>query len=448
MELVRDPELSALVEQLAGEQRTPGVSVGILVDGRALAATVGRTSTADPLPVDEDTLFLVGSTSKTYTATALLALVDRGALTLEDRVVQHLPDLRLADEQVAQSVTLRQLLNHTSGWSGDLLPAAGWGEDALVRALEALAVAPQELPPGQVASYSNSGFLLAGHLLATVHGTTFDQAVRELVLEPLDLTASWYLPWEMAHRRHAVGHVVQDGVATPVQTYPVGRAIGPQGGLWSSLRDQLAYARYQLDGTTSATPPVKEETRLLMQQPTVTARSTMEGVGLSWLLQRHGDVRLVAHGGNISNLQTSTFVLAPDHDLALVVMTNAKHGQAIGDRVLDWALQRYRGIGPRPLLETVPCDPAELAGVYDRGAFAWQLTAVDGRLLVQLTVPDDVPEEIRVAFTAPPRELVAVGPDVFALASAPTGPVLDVRRAPAGSVEGIVHGMRFAGRAP
>jgi CubicO group peptidase (beta-lactamase class C family) len=357
------------------------------------------------------------------------------------------PDLRLADEQVAQSVTLRQLLNHTSGWAGDLLPPPGWGDDALARALDALAEAPQELPLGHAASYSNSAFLLAGHLLARVHGTTFEQAVRELVLEPLGLTGSWYLPWEMAHRRHAVGHVVRDGVPEPVETYPIGRATGPAGGLWSTLRDQLTYARFHLGGSTAGTPPLSEGSRLLMQQQTVATRSTMAGVGLSWLLHRHADVRLVAHGGNISNLQTSTFVLAPDHDLAVVVMTNAKHGQAIGDAVLEWALQRYRGVGPRPLLPPVTFEAEELVGEYDRGAFAWHLSAEDGRLFVDLKVPAGVPEEIRLAFTAPPRELVAVGPDVFALAGSPTGPVLDVRRAQDGTVEGIVHGMRFARRA-
>lgn len=442
----RDPALAAVVEEAAHRLSTPGVSVGLLVDSRALLATYGVTSTSDPLPVDEDTLFMVGSTSKTFTATAVMALVDQGVLSLEDRVVDHLPGFRLQDEDAEQAVTVGHLLNHTAGWRGDLNPETGWGDDALGLALEAVAVAPQELPPARLASYSNSGFAVAGHLLATLRGTSFEQAVRELVLEPLGLDQSWYLPWEVAHRRHAVGHVVQDGLATPVTTFPVHRAIGPAGGLHSSVRDQLRWARYHLDGTTDGTAPLREETRLLMQQPTVTARSTIEGVGLSWLLGRYGDVRLVTHGGNISNLQTSTFVLAPDHGLAVTVMTNAKHGAAIGADVLAWALEHHLGVGAPSALPAVPFQAAELVGTYDLGPFAWSLSSRDGRLFVQMTVPDDVPEEVRIAFTAPARELVAVGPDVFADAGRPVEPVLDVRRAPDGSVEGIVHGMRFARR--
>lgn len=446
MKLEHDGDLTAFVEQTAGELTTPGASVGVLIGGRAVVAPVGDTSTSDPLPVDEDTLFMIGSTSKTLTATAILALVDCGVLTLQDRVVDHLPDFALSDERVAQTVVIEQLLNHTGGWRGDVHPATGWGDDALRAALTEVARVPQELPPGQVASYSNSGFLVLGHLLATVHGTTYEQAVRELVLEPLGLAGTWSLPWEVAHRRHAVGHLVQEGVATPVADYAIHRSTGPGGGWWSSVRDQLAYARYHLDGTTDGTPPLRDETRLLMQQPTVTARSTIEGIGLSWLLSRRGDVRLVSHGGNISNLQTSTFVLAPDHGLAVTVMTNTRYGQALGDQVLSWVLERYLGIGPAPTLPAVPFHAEELVGVYDLGPYAWQLTNDGGRLFVQMKVPADVPDEVRIAFAAPPRELVAVAPDAFATSNAPTSPVLDVRRSADGSVEGIVHGMRFARR--
>lgn len=80
------------------------------------------------------------------------------------------------------------------------------------------------------------------------------------------------------------------------------------------------------------------------------------------------------------------------------------------------------------------------------GPFAWSLTNRDGQLFVEMTVPDEVPEEIRIAFMAPAKELVAIEPDVYALAADPVMPVLDVRRTPDGTVEGIVHGMRFARR--
>ena len=354
----------------------------------------------------------------------------------------------LQDKEVAQSVTIGHLLNHTGGWRGDLLTPPSWDEDTLERALQGVAEAPQELPLGELASYSNSGFSLAGHLLARVHGTSFEQAVRELVLDPLELGSSFYFPWEVAHRRHAVGHTVQDGVATPVQIYPAGRALGPSGGLWSSVRDQLTWAAYHLDGTAEATAPLLEETRLLMQQPTVESRSTIDGIGLSWLLKHHGDVPLITHGGNVSNLHTSAFVVAPEHGIAVTALTTGKHGMAVGTKVLTWALERFVGVGPQPELPTIPFDAAELAGAYDLGPYSYLLTAEDGKLLAGIQLPEGLPEPVRIAFTAPAKELVAIGPDVFALAASPTEPVLDVRRKADGSVDGIVFGMRFVRRIP
>ena len=441
-----DAELTALVASLAEEFGTPGISAGVVVDGRTTTATVGVTSTLDPLPVDDDTLFAIGSTSKTFTATAVMALVDAGRVALTDRVVDHLPGFTLQDEHVAKSVTVGHLLNHTSGWRGDLSPATGWGEDALERALVAISEAPQELPLGETASYSNSAFMLAGHLLATVCGTSFEEAVQTLVLGPLGLTSSFYLPWDIANRRHAVGHTVTDGVATPVLPYLTHRPTNPVGGMWSSLRDQLAWAQYHLAGATAGTAPLLEPTRLLMQQSTVTCRSTIDGIGLGWLLNHQGDVRLVSHGGNLSNLQTSTFVLAPDHGFAVTVMTNAKQGAAIGARVQAWALEHYLGIGPQRPLAKVPFDPTELVGLYDLGPYGWSLRADGDRLFIEIALPAGIPEPIRVAFSSPPRELVAVARDVFALAESPVSPFLDVRRAGDGSVEGIMHGMRFVRR--
>lgn len=108
--LERDPDLTAFVEESARELGAPGASIGVLTDGRALAATVGVTSTRDPLPIDDDTLFMIGSTTKTFTATALMTFVDRGEVALEDRVADHLPGFRLQDAKAAEDLTILQLL--------------------------------------------------------------------------------------------------------------------------------------------------------------------------------------------------------------------------------------------------------------------------------------------------------------------------------------------------
>ena len=112
----------------------PGMVLGVIVEGEAHTAALGVTSTAHPLEVTETTLFQIGSTTKTVTATALVRLVERGDLALDDPVRSHVPDLDLADDAVAAAVTIRHLLQHTAGWAGDLFVDTGDGDDEIGRA--------------------------------------------------------------------------------------------------------------------------------------------------------------------------------------------------------------------------------------------------------------------------------------------------------------------------
>ncbi len=448
-ELEQDADLAAFVAEKAEEHRVPGLAVGVLHGDRTYAVTHGVTSTADPLAVDVDTLFMIGSTSKTLTATALMVLVDQGRLTLQDRVVDHLPDFRVADRDATQTVTVGQLLNHTAGWQGDALPATGYGDDALARALAVVAAGPQEFPPGQHTSYNNGALLVAGRVLEVLTGSTYEQAVTDLVLTPLAMTSTFFLPWEAAHRRAAVGHVLHPDRAEPHPGWPMKRGMAPAGGAASSLCDQLRYAAYHLDGTTGGSAPLREETRLLMQQQTADMRSAKSGVGLSWLLGEHQGVRLVSHGGNVSNLQTSSFDLAPDRRLAVVVMGNSRGGAAVGADLLPWALQHYLGTpvpSPLPLLPLTPELIVEYVGSYDVGPWMLDVTSADGRLFAQMVLPADTSAELRTLFDKPPTELVLVGPDQLAPATNPVEPTADFVRDAAGAVTWFRSGLRMARR--
>ena len=96
-------------------------------DGREIDACHGVTSVDNPLPVDQDTLFVLGSVTKTYTATALMRLVAESRVELKAPVRRYIPELRLPDEQTAAQVTVLNLLNHTSGLGWDLLIDTGEG---------------------------------------------------------------------------------------------------------------------------------------------------------------------------------------------------------------------------------------------------------------------------------------------------------------------------------
>jgi CubicO group peptidase (beta-lactamase class C family) len=128
------------------------------------------TSVDNPLPIDQDTLFVLGSVTKTYTATALMRLVVTGQIELEAPVRRYVPDLKLADEDAAATITVLNLLNHTSGLGWDLLVDTGEGDDALAEFVAKLIELELIAPPGTRASYSQAAYSLAGRLLEKVTG--------------------------------------------------------------------------------------------------------------------------------------------------------------------------------------------------------------------------------------------------------------------------------------
>src|SRR4051812_21796697 len=108
--------LGVAIERAMDKYAVPGVALGIIQDGAIETMGFGVTSVENPLPVDADTLFQIGSISKTFTATAIVRLVEAGMLDLDAPLRRYLPDLRLADEGVAERVTLRHVLSHRGGW--------------------------------------------------------------------------------------------------------------------------------------------------------------------------------------------------------------------------------------------------------------------------------------------------------------------------------------------
>src|SRR5689334_1794941 len=119
-----DEQIQAAMERYG----VPGVAVGIAYGDEEYLAGYGVTSVENPLPVTPDTLFQIGSTTKTMTATAIMRLVDMGKLELDAPVRQYLPDLALKDPTTAEKVTVKHLLTHTAGWLGDFFAETGWGE--------------------------------------------------------------------------------------------------------------------------------------------------------------------------------------------------------------------------------------------------------------------------------------------------------------------------------
>jgi CubicO group peptidase (beta-lactamase class C family) len=356
----RDTQHDALwtfVTETAAEVRMPGVAVGVWCDGHEDYACYGVTSLENPLPVTRDTAFLLGSVTKTYTATALMSLVADGQIELAAPVRNYLPELRLADEQATADITVLNLLNHTSGLDWGLIADTGEGDDALARYMSRLPELQQIAPPQARASYSQAAFNMAGRILEKVTGVGYEGAIASLLFEPLGLAHSNFARDDIMTRRFCVGHNLgQDGRMHVARLWRRSRGDNPGAGIASSAADQLRWAAFHLgdgyvDGSGRVLP---REVLEQMREPTVALRGSTLGdaIGLGWFLRDIDGVRTVGHGGT-ANGQFAELVLVPEHDFAVISLANAgPDGLAFNQAVVRWALETYLGVidrDPQPL---------------------------------------------------------------------------------------------------
>jgi CubicO group peptidase (beta-lactamase class C family) len=430
----------------------PGVAVGVLAQGREYVQGYGVTNVDYPVPVDGDTLFRIASITKTVTGTTVMRLVELGKLDLDATVRTYLPDFQTSDPSVASRVTLRQLLNHSAGWQGEYYEDMGPGDDALARYATGMARLPQLTPLGTVFHYNNAAVALAGHVIEAATGSTYERAVQTLLLEPLGLTHSRFFSDEIVGFNVAASHVVVDGqpVVAPA-SWPIPRTLHPTGGLISSARDQLRYARFHLgDGTAP------DGTRLLMPASLGAMRSNpgpggtlhveLDGMGVTWHLRPSAEgVRIVQHGGDWGG-QHSSLIMVPDRGFALTVLTNSEGGpKLVRDLVVDdWALQRFAGVSNLPAVPRA-LTPGELApyeGRYERQAIQVdgavvetlvELRGEQGQLHMRTRSDSDTVGEFRLAFYRDDYVLVRDG----------TGQLLG-RADFVRDADGLVAWLRFA----
>lgn len=362
-------DLQSQLDASADKHEVPGAAVGIVANGVEDYALHGVTSIENPLDVTKDTLFQIGSIGKTYTATVIMILAERGLLDLNAPVRTYIPELTLKDESVAQRVTVLQLLNHTAGWVGDIMHDTGNGDDALARYVEGLATVDQVNPLGEIASYNNAALNLAGRVIEKVTGTTFEAAVRELLLQPLGLDRTTFSIQDVIVHRFVVGHEKRDGRLQIAQPWGLPRNSNPAGGEIAPVTDVIAYARFHL-GDTGADVLSQDAVRR-MQEPTF----PMGGghVGMAWMLQDVGGTRLVSHGGS-TNGQQAELVLVPERNFAFTILTNAMAGIQLISDLSEWILATYLGIEAEPD-EPLALSAEELApyaGSYD--GYVWIAT--------------------------------------------------------------------------
>lgn len=335
--------VGTLAGELAERFELAGLAVGV-VEGEetVYAGGFGVQSGETGFAVTPDSMFRVASMTKPFVATAVMQLVEAGKVRLDASVVEYLPDFQV-DHQRDSRVTVRHLLNHTSG-----LPRSYHEpepDDDRQRYLRRNAGVRISAPPGDRFQYSNLGYDILGELIAAASGRTFEEYVRNRLLGPAGMPTSTFPPDPIDPQREAAPHL---NGPHPIRARidPPHPANNPSKGLVSSLRElsnwaiaNLGLGRFgheRILGTASF--------------DALWAPAAKAGASLGWFTgHRHGH-RTVQKGGSLTGYG-SNLVLAPDDALGVVVLANSYPvpKDAIATAVLDVMLG-YAPELPKPLV--------------------------------------------------------------------------------------------------
>lgn len=415
--------------ELAGRYQVPGAALGILRvpddpsrGDDPVAVSTGVLNTATGVEATPDSLFQIGSMTKSFTATVALRLVEDGAFDLDVPVIEYLPELRLGDAGVAKTVTVRQLLTHTSGIDGDVFTDTGRGDDCLARYVAALENVAQNHPPGATFSYCNSGYVLLGRLIEKITGVVWDRAMRDLLFAPLGLTHTATLPEEALMFRVAVGHHESGGRVVPVGQWGMPRSGTPAGtNVSCDVNDVLRFARMHLaDGRSPHGDRIlSAPSARLMRMGHVELPNPYtlgDSWGLGWIRFLWDGHRVVGHdGGTIG--QSAFLRLCPDRRLAVVLLTNGGHPHDLYHRLFAEIFAEEAGIAMPAAIEPpatpVAVDHRLVLGTYERAGLRTEIFERDGRPVLRATTTGPLTE----FDPASPQEhqLVPVRDQVFAL---------------------------------
>jgi CubicO group peptidase (beta-lactamase class C family) len=375
----------------------PGAVLGILADGKEEYAAFGVESIETKQPVSLDTRFQIGSTTKTYTGTAIMRLVEQGKIGLEAPIRTYLPDFMVMDADASAKVTIKDCLTHAGGWWGDLITDTGSGDDAIAVFMQTkMPTFPQLAPVGQYFSYNNTGFITLGRVMEVLLGTTYRALMQNLVLGPLGLAATTLVPEEARAAPHATAHAwASDPRAVQIQQpQDIPRNADPAGGIWSTVRDMIAYARFHMgDGTANGQRILSAETLRQMQTPQGPKPPSIANndVGLPWLQQTTAGLHFLAEPGDTFGMR-SEFVLIPDRGFAFSLLANSQPGGALlGSAAQNVAAMQYLGIGGQP---ATPPPGAPTA------------TAAQSALTKTITVPPDKLAQYAGRYTVPTETIV------------------------------------------
>lgn len=385
------------IEQYLQEAHIPSISVAVAKDGKILwEESFGWADVEKHVRATPNTMYHLGSLGKVYTATAIMILKERGLVDIDKPANEYLGNVTIeAFEGNASDVTLRRILNHTSGlpwmwthlYSHELDQRPSW-EEIIRRFGKTVSL------PGERYIYSNLGYGILGHIVERVSGKPYHEFMKAEVLSPLGLTRTavdtgFYSGEHIAQKYTSKGRV------------PYFDMMCKGGGtVFASAHDLVSFGMYHLRNRLVGQRPILSDTSLQEMQASARSNSPQSSYRIGWNISGRFGYTAVQHGGHVIGAKAD-LKLIPSENIVVAVLTNGE--EASTTKITDWILSDllapYKALavlasffsGSRPSGPKTFTPPPFLVATW-KG----EIRAYDKRIPVQISVGDN--GEVRMKY--------------------------------------------------
>lgn len=317
-----DDSIEDFIDSAMPASAAPGVAYAVVADGEvASAGARGVARLGTDTPVTPDTPFVIGSITKSFTALAVMQMVEAGKVQLNAGISHYLD---VFAGKPAGAISITQLLSHTSGYStgqGNAgHPESTGAHDELARGVDQLAGETPAYQPDEKWEYSNANYEILGRLIEVVSGQDYQTYVAENILEPVGMVHSFVADGQI-HEDMATGHVPWFGTKLPVSENRTDRVTAPQGGVIASASDIALYLKMMMNGKDDV---LSADGKAQMMRP---ASAVSPHYGFGWNVE--SDSGAVWHTGVSPGVETLATMI-PAKNKAVIVLVNGGSGMGFG----------------------------------------------------------------------------------------------------------------------
>ena len=317
-------EIEKFLQSLIDTGGIPGITIAI-TNGQDIIYSkgFGVTNVETKEKLEPKHIFHIASISKTFTATAVMQLFERGKIDITKPLITYLPYFKLKDERY-KIITIKQMLNHTSGMPD--IEDYEWDkaisdEGAAERYIRSLADSSLVSEPGTEYHYSNIAFDIMADLIAKVSGMPFEKYVKENILTPLEMNeSSFYYP-EIKKSLRTSPHLGNPLRVSPI--YPYNRMHAPSSTLNSNVLEMSHWAIANMnEGKYKAIQILSPTTHAMMMTPTFTTNKERKiSIGLGWFMYSYKGITNCEHGGSDDGYK-SLLTLIPEKQIGIIILCN------------------------------------------------------------------------------------------------------------------------------